>query len=158
MFPDGLPLPLRWRLHLLSHSYVHWLGLPPPLVLPLAGASASAIATCQTGLPPTNVLLNNPIFATLDLIWLLRSHATLLAYWQQNHQKNLSQVPTWPYYLVVCTFRQKRNLFLQVTARSVRLFLEVPVKKKRCSFFFEPTFLRILGNSEDSCRNAQPSR
>jgi hypothetical protein len=44
------------------------------------------------------------------------------------------------------TFRQKRNLFLQVTARSVRLFLEVPAKKERSSFFLEPRFLQIPGS------------
>jgi hypothetical protein len=53
-------------------------------------------------------------------------------------------------------FRQKRNLFLQVTARSVRIFLEVPAKKECSSFFLGPRFLRIPGNSGDSCNNAQP--
>jgi hypothetical protein len=45
---------------------------------------------------------------------------------------------------------------LQVTVWSVWLFLEVPAKKECGSFFLEPRFLRIPGNSEDSCRNAQP--
>jgi hypothetical protein len=35
-------------------------------------------------------------------------------------------------------------------------FLEVPATKERSSFFLEPRFLQILGNSGDSCRNAQP--
>ncbi len=39
---------------------------------------------------------------------------------------------------------------------SVQLFLDVPAKKEPHSFFFEPRFLQILGNSGDYCRNAQP--
>jgi hypothetical protein len=54
-------------------------------------------------------------------------------------------------------FWQKRNVFLSIPLRSVPLFLEVPAKKEHSSFFFEPRFLRIPGNSRDSCRNAQPS-
>ncbi len=54
-------------------------------------------------------------------------------------------------------FRQKMNVFFSVPSWSVLLFLEVPVKKEPSSFFFEPMFLRIPGNSGDSLRNAQPS-
>jgi hypothetical protein len=53
-------------------------------------------------------------------------------------------------------FRQKRKVFLSIPLRSALLFLEVPAKKECSSFFFKPMFLRIPGNSGDSCRNAQP--
>jgi hypothetical protein len=53
-------------------------------------------------------------------------------------------------------FRQKRNVFLSIPLWSVPLFLEVPAKKEHSSFFFKPRFLRIPGNSGDSCTNAQP--
>ncbi len=57
---------------------------------------------------------------------------------------------------LIFMFWQKRNMFLSVPLRSDRLFLDVPAIKKRSSFFLEPRFLRIPGNSGDSCRNAQP--
>ncbi len=53
-------------------------------------------------------------------------------------------------------FWQKRNMFLSILLRSVPLFLEVPAKKEHSYFFFKPRFLRILENSRDSWRNAQP--
>jgi len=45
---------------------------------------------------------------------------------------------------------------LQVTARSVQLFLDVPAKKEPHFFLLEPRFLWIPENSGDYCRNAQP--
>jgi hypothetical protein len=124
--------------------------------MPLVGALASAIAMCQTQSPPTNVLpkqchLCHPLF---DLIVAFSCNTTSIPTAKPPKQHFTS--PNLALFLV-CMFLQKRNLFLQVTARSVLLFLEVPAQKELSSFFLEHMFLRILENFRDSCRNAQPS-
>ncbi len=98
-FPDGLSSPLRWRLRLLSRPSVRWLGIPPPLVVPLAGALASAIATCQTRLPPTNALIKqlhlcHPLF---DLIVVFSCNTTSIPTEKPSkkrfHKSRLGLVP-----------------------------------------------------------------
>jgi hypothetical protein len=147
---------VRRCLHLLSCPSVCWLGLPPPLVVPLAGTLASAIATCQTWSPPTNALLKqrhlcHPLF---DLIVAFSCNTTSIPTGTPLKKRftraNLAL-------FLACMFQPKRNLFLQVTAWSVQLFLDVPAKKEPRSYFFEPRFLWIPGNCGDYCRNAQPS-
>jgi hypothetical protein len=115
VFPPGLPPLLRRRLRLLSHPSVHWLGISPPLVVPLAGALASAIATCQTGLPTTDALLKqrhlcHPQF-NLIVAFLCNSASIPTA----KPSIKCLQVPTLPYFLELYRISIFRSVLVSIS-------------------------------------------